>query len=326
MNLKQLIDKNLHQWPAKVICLIIAIFLYIFHQVSLIDKKTFAIPLTIQENGIVMHVGTVPSSVGVIVRTSADNMKLISNNDITASVNLDTITEKGTYELPVTIDISTSIMSLDPLEVRIKDNKITLEVDKKVSKYVKIEPSVVGEVAHGYQIDEISITPSTVQVTGPETILNSTENIYSTRVNVSNAEVPFNTEVDLQQTSKLIHITDEAPYKVDVLVMPQYMEREFGVPVEIMNLPQDLVYEGEPPYVTIKLLGTVKYLEDYHVPRRSVQVYAGDITEPGIYELPLRFYFPSTLEIIEKSAESILINFNKKEIEPAVTEETAAAE
>ena len=53
MNKKRLLDKILDNWPAKVICLIIAIFLYFFHQASLIDSKTFVVPLQIIENGMV---------------------------------------------------------------------------------------------------------------------------------------------------------------------------------------------------------------------------------------------------------------------------------
>ena len=41
MNIRQIFNKVTNQWPAKVICLIIAIFLYVFHQISLIDKKSF---------------------------------------------------------------------------------------------------------------------------------------------------------------------------------------------------------------------------------------------------------------------------------------------
>ena len=58
MNTKHLLDKILDKWPAKVICLVIAIFLYFFHQASLIDSKTVVVPLQIIENGIVMHTNT----------------------------------------------------------------------------------------------------------------------------------------------------------------------------------------------------------------------------------------------------------------------------
>ena len=94
MNRKTLIEKLLDRWYIKVICLIVAIFLYIFHQASLIEKKTFTIPLHIVENGIVQHVGNIQNSVALVIRTNPENMKSIYNSDIKATINLDTITEK----------------------------------------------------------------------------------------------------------------------------------------------------------------------------------------------------------------------------------------
>lgn len=315
MNQNKLIERILHQWTAKVICLIIAIFLYVFNQVSLIDKKIFTIPLKIQENGSVMHVGTVQNSVSIIVRTSSENMKLISLNEISATVNLDTIVESGKYELPVNLVISNNLKSLDPMEIKLKDNNVSIEVDKKAFKYVNIEPSIFGNVAHGYEIEKVEVNPSSVMIIGPETILNSIDNIYTDSVNVSNAEVSFTTKTKIKNINQLIRIEEESEYKASVTVVPQNMEKEFVVPVELMNLPSDLVCSEPLPTVTIKLLGTVNYLENYSVPNRSVQAYLSDITEIGTYELPLYFYFPSVLEIVEKSSDKITVTLIKKNID-----------
>lgn len=315
MNLKQSIDKILHQWPAKVICLIIAIFIYIFHQVSLIDKKTFVVPLSIQENGLVMHISQVPNSVAVVVRTSSDNMKLISLNDINASINLDTIVEKGVYELPVNIIISDSIKALDPLEIRLKDDKISLEVDKKVFKYVPVQPTIVGEVSHGYYVDTVTVNPSTVKIYGPEFMVNSIDKVFTNRINVSNAEVSFSNETDIQNLNKVVSIEKEEQYSVDISVIPILIEKEFDVPVEIVNVRSNLNIETNISSVKIKLAGPMNSLENYNVPRRSTQAYAGDIFEPGTYELPLRFYFPTNMEILEKSDEVITIVVTDKNFE-----------
>ena len=136
MNTKHLLDKILDKWPAKVICLVIAIFLYFFHQASLIDSKTLVVPLQIIENGMVMHMGDTPSSVSVVVRAGDEAIKTIQPADITASINLNTITEKGSYKLPVKITLSEDLMAYDPFEVKLKENYITVSVDKKTIKYI----------------------------------------------------------------------------------------------------------------------------------------------------------------------------------------------
>ena len=227
MNTKHLLDEILDKWPAKVICLIVAIFLYFFHQASIIDSKTLVVPLKILENGVVMQVGSAPKSVSVVVRGSAEDIKLVDPSEITAYVSVDDITQKGQYTLPVQLSLSDALLVLDPFEVKLKDENLTLYVDRKAIKYVPLMPSVVGEVAHGYEVESITMNPSTIEITGPESVINSTQSVYTTRVNVSNAETNFTVETSYQNLSSIITVVDEGPYKATVTVVPVEMEKDF---------------------------------------------------------------------------------------------------
>ena len=325
MNTKHLLDKILDKWPSKVVCLIIAIFLYFFHQASLIDSKTFVVPLQLEENGMVMHVGSVPVSVAVVVRTSEENIKTVTPNDITASVSLDAITAKGTYKLPVRITLSENLMEYDPFEVKLKDDSITIDVDTKATRYVPLVPSIVGEVAHGYEIESITMSPSTIEISGPESIVKATEHVSTTRLNVSNAETNFSTETSYQKTNKLLTIIDEEPIKATVSVKTKTMEREFTeVPIEVLNLDNDLEISGELPLVSIKLSGSMPVLEDYILSKHAVQVNLRDVYEPGTYELPLRYVLPSNLNLIEKSDDELTLTIVRKHVEKSEQSEDGA--
>ena len=318
MNTKGLLDKILDKWPAKVVCLIIAIFLYFFHQASLIDSKTFVVPLQIIENGLVMHVGNTPGSVSVVVRAGEETIKSVLPADITASVCLDTITEKGTYKLPVKITLAESLLEYDPFEVKLKDDSVLIDVDLKSIKYVPIVPSIVGEVAHGYEIDSIAMSPSTVEIFGPKSVVDSTEQIYTTRVNVSNAETNFSTETDYQQLNKLLTVMDEGPFKAEVTIKPKVMERIFeGIEIEVLNLNEQLEIQDELPVVNIKLSGNMPVLENYILSKHAIQLNMREVTEPGTYELPLRYSLPANLQLIEKSDEEIIVTVIHKPVENA---------
>ena len=325
MNTKHLLDKILDKWPSKVICLVIAIFLYFFHQASLIDSKTFVVPLQIIEDGMVMHVGSVPGSVSVVVRASDETIKSVSPADISASISLDAITEKGTYKLPVTITLAEKLKEYDPFEVKLKDDSITIDVDTKAIKYVPIAPSIVGEVAHGYEIESITMSPSTIEISGPKSVVNATEQIYTTRLNVSNAETNFTTETSYQKPNKLLVITEEEPIKATVSVKPKTMERDFtDINVEVLNLDDGLEIAGELPLISIKLSGSMPVLEDYILSKHAVQVNLRDVYEPGTYELPLRYVLPSNLNLIEKSDDELTLTIVRKSVEKADAAEGGA--
>ncbi len=313
MNTKRLLDKILDKWPAKVICLVIAIFLYFFHQASLIESKTMVVPLQIIENGIVMHMGNAPTSVPVVVRAGEETIKSILPTDISASVNLDTITQKGTYNLPVKISLSESLMAYDPFEVRLKDDSVTIEVDRKARKYVPIVPSIVGEVAHGYEIEAVSMNPSTVEIAGPEALLNATQQVFTTRLNVSNAEINFSADINCQELNNLLTVIDKGPFKAEVSIKPVVMERTFdAVEIEVINLDSKLEVKDQLPLVSLKLSGTMPVLENYILSKHAVQINMLEITEPGQYQLPLRYVLPSNLQLVEKSDEEITLTIVRK--------------
>ena len=324
MNTKRLTDKVLDKWPAKVICLIIAIFLYFFHQASTIDSKTFVVPLEIIENGIVMHVGSSANSVAVNVRADEEAIKSILQSDIAASVNLDMITEKGSYTLPVKITLADSLLTYDPLEVKLKDDTVTIDVDRKAIKYVPIVPSVVGDVAHGYEIDTITMSPSTIEISGPESVVNATDQIYTTRLNVSNAEINFSTETSYQQFNKLITVMDEGPFKAEVSIKTKAMERIFdSVEIEVLNLAESLEFKDPLPVITMKLSGSMPVLENYILSKHAVQLNMREVTEPGTYEIPLRYVIPANLQLVEKSDENLTVTIVQKTEDKAEAESVA---
>ena len=325
MNTKHLLDEILDKWPAKVICLIVAIFLYFFHQASIIESKTLVVPLKILENGVVMQVGSAPKSVSVVVRGSAEDIKLVDPSEITAYVSVDDITQKGQYTLPVQLSLSDALLVLDPFEVKLKDEKLTLYVDRKAIKYVPLMPSVVGEVAHGYEVESITMNPSTIEITGPESVINSTQSVYTTRVNVSNAETNFTVETSYQNLSSIITVVDEGPYKATVTVVPVEMEKDFeDVEVEYINLAEGLEISGEKQTVFLKLSGDMPVLENYILSKHAVQINLRDITEPGTYELPVRYSIPANLKLVEKSDDVLSVTIDKK-IEEKSDSETAVA-
>ena len=65
-------------------------------------------------------------------------------------------------------------------------------------------------------------------------------------------------------------------------------------------------------------------LENYILSKHAVQLNLRDISEPGEYELPLRYVIPANLQLIEKSDEELLIKVIKKAEEKNEAENTEA--
>lgn len=328
MKARQLIDKILNNWPAKIICLMLAIFLYIFHQVSMIDKKVFVLPLTVVENGNVMQLGDCPTGVSVIVRAQSDVINSIVNTDLSASINLDSITTSGKHTVPVTVTVADKLMEYDPLEIRVKPERITLTVDRKVAKYVPINPSVSGEVKEGYMIANIEMNPSSVCIVGPESLVESTKAVQTDSLIVSNAEKNFTDEVNYLELNKYLYVEDKGPYKATVIVEPMPMQKEYpGIHIVLKGLLDTLEVENEIPDIDFVLGGTVPILSKYILSANLVQLDMTEITEPGIYDVPVKFMLPANITLDSQSFESVSVTvIERREVPVEAAEETGIAQ
>lgn len=308
MSIRQLIEKVLDKWPAKIICFLLAIFLYVFHQISLVEKKSFVVPLRVTENGMVSHVSQVPSSVSVVVRANSAAINTITLADLSASLDLNDITEVGNYDIPVQIRISDRMREFDPMEIRVFPEFVSTRIEIKKARFVKIKPTLVGEVAHGYEVSNVEVVPSYAEVIGSESIVNKLEEIETTKVLVSNATRDFSTEAEYMVVNKLLDVVDKGPYKVTVSVKQSELEKVYDdVAVLPVHLNKKLTLVKEIPSVSVKLKGSMLNLEKYSPAINAITADLSKITEPGIYDIPLTFNFPKVFLIMEKSYDVVTV-------------------
>ena len=157
MKVNQLFEKLIDKWFIKVACLIIAIILYIINLTSNVEKKSFVLPLHIQAEGNVTNVGYVNQKVKVIVKVSESDIANVASSDFYAYVNLNYVETSGTYNIPVHVNVSDKVMAMNPLEVRVEPEYISMKVEEKSMKFAEIQPLLVGQVAYGYKISNIQM-------------------------------------------------------------------------------------------------------------------------------------------------------------------------
>lgn len=315
------IDTLRHNWYIKLICLIAAILIYVFYKASLIDSKTFIVPLQVIENGTVTCVEEPKSTIKIVVRTDSENMGSIHYEDFSASINLNYLTKSETANVPVKINFPSSYLTLEPFEVRSEPETIKVKVEKKDLAYIKLNPIFIGEPAHGYQVSGVTIEPEYVEVSGAESVLNATEYINTNAIDISNARTEIDKAVTPIEINNQLKILNKGPYSVKVTFEAKLMEKEYeSVPVYVNGLWPDFKVEGNIEPVKVILEGAVNALETYEIPSNCIVVDVTEISEPGVYELPLTTYFANNITVKEISAEKVNITIVKNEEEQVAAE------
>ena len=316
MKANRFFEKILDKWPVKVCCLIVAICIYLFHQASLTDKRSFVIPLTLIEEGGVMHTGDYTSNVTVVVRANMEELSALHSNQLHAFVNLNGIAKSGEYNLPVKVNVADEIMAFDPFEIKVKPEYIKIKVENKDFKYIPIEPTIIGEPAHGYEITELHIEPNFVEIDGPQTIVENTQKLFLEKIDVSNLTANQDFSVQYKSLNKLLSVKENGPFKVSVIIEAQEMERKIdNVNVSVVGLSERFYLKDDVLPVSITLEGNVVDLENYSPGRRLVTLELQRILEPGEYDLPLTFNVPSYLYFIDSSEKTVHITVLNKEEE-----------
>ena len=316
MNKKKLIEKITENWTVKAICLVFAVVIYIFHQVTMLETKSITVPLTVESSGLMIPFSELPKYVKISVRTTAENIPSVYSSGFKACINVDHFTEAGIYQVPVEVLVSENMSLIEPLEYSVKPEVLKVELDEKSVKYVPIEAAISGEVEHGYSVKDISINPSTVKVVGPSKILEKTKSIYTKKIILSGAEKSFSKEVRLDNVNDLIVPYPEGDFKVAITVVPSDSSKEFKsiVPV-VKNLNPNLEIITQIPTISLQLDGALLVLENYNLLPEDVFVNLKDIDKPGTYEIPVDVTVPTNLVLAKKSLDKVTLTVSQKVLE-----------
>ncbi len=322
MNINKLIDRISNNWAAKVICLILAFFLYIYNRTTSLQKKTFTVPLSVEAEGLMMPAANLPKFVKVLVTTTKENMAFIQESDFSAKVDLGNFTEPGEYTVPVSVSVSEKLELLDTFECRVKTETVNVLLDEKILKYIPVEVAASGTPAYGYKISNFDVSPASVKVVGPSRIVEKTKRIYTKKVIVDGAATSFSVDSKLDSSfNSKIKILPEGDFKVTVKVEPQEETRKYSKIIpEILNLDEKFEISTELPKIEISVSGALLTLDAFSPETGVVFANLKDISEPGEYEIPLEYYVPDGIKIESKSADSVILKISEKSTENSVEE------
>ncbi len=307
-NTRRLISRITEDWVSKVICVAVAVLIYVFHRIAVLEHKNFTVPLKVQAEGLLVNETAVPNYVKITVRCDADSIGAVTPQGISAVLDLNQYTEPGQYDVPVVLSISQEMMLIDPLEVSVRPEYVSLVLDEQVQKYVNVQPSLSGEVNHGYVIKNIEVVPSTVKITGPSKIVEKTSHIYTERVNVKGAATGFSADVALDNVNALVRPHYEGSFRVSVSIAAAPSEQNFrAVRPSIILLDPRFKNDAEIPPLDFTLAGTVPGMENFTLTQDVVVVDCSAITEEGRYELPVLFSLPQNITVKEKSYDTVTV-------------------
>ncbi|MBQ8107386.1 MAG: hypothetical protein IJ129_01400, partial [Ruminococcus sp.] len=165
-----------------------------------------------------------------------------SNNDLTATVDLDEVTKAGTYTLDIDVKSTHStdrctVLSVSPETITVSFDKITTKVIDVTTE----APEVTA--ADGYTLKESKISPEQVTIEGPEKVIEKIDRAaaritqsqqLSQDTVINTSDVVFYDSSDNIADTSTFSIKGEKSFDVDFVI---YKKKTLEINVDISRTP-----------------------------------------------------------------------------------------
>jgi YbbR domain-containing protein len=236
--------------------------------------------------------GDTPRTVDVRVRGAAGLISPLEPYQVVATIDV-TDARPGVRVFPLTADdisvpLGVEVKSVDP-------STISLTLERSAVAQVQVKPTIDGLPAPGYDVGDVSWTPKTVDVVGPESRLRDHPSAITERISIEGATSTIVETVNMAVSDPSIRLQQAQSARVTVTIVPGPVARWHGQAVVFRNLPSGRQVTALPaavavtlrgahealsalkdvqlqPYVDLARLGPGQYTLQVHVDARSTYV------------------------------------------------------
>ena len=189
----------------------------------------------------------------------------------------------------------------------IKPDTLHFQFARRITRMVKIQPDFEYQLDQQFTIkDGIILEPDSVEVTGPDLILDTLRYIYTVKSDLGNLSRNYSDKVKLKRIGDL----DYSRSKVNCsFELERFTEVQLTIPIEVLNLPDSIALQTFPSRVKLTCnVGLSKYDRVNGSPIRAVVDYTEikegnalldvNIQNIPVYLLSYEFY-PKTVEFLK---------------------------
>ncbi|MDR2807915.1 MAG: hypothetical protein LBB43_02790 [Spirochaetaceae bacterium] len=319
MNLKDIDTKALlntitENWIIKVLCIALAILLFIFHQVGSLGERFFSVPLLVETREGMIPASTYPHMVRVSLRGDTTKIGILIEEDIEAYLDLTKYTQAGSYKAQVQMRKRGNAIGLTPLEINVEPMTVTLDLDYNVSKTVPISANIQGVVKEGYELVSYSLNPMQVQVYGPSRLIGNLTSLSTENIDIEERTEDFSVMIAVMNKDPLLVIRDaHVEFRSSIREIGTVVN--FDIPITISRLDKSFVVTTNINSAKVEFEGAREDLEKWKAPPEFLIADCTAITAPGTYTVRLSIPNPPPqfeLIHIEPSTVTIVVQGSKE--------------
>lgn len=308
MTLGELVQRLLRNWPAKILSVVAAIFLFLFYTVNSLEELSLTVPLSLR-----IADGYLPStaysrSVRVTIRGDHESLNRILEEDIEAVANYSAYEEEGEYTVPIELVRRGSARAAGSLEFSVEPRELTLVLDRRLQKSVEVIPRVTGYPRKGFVLVSSQVNPGRVQVEGPRSRLEQIESVTTEVIDLSGRSEDFVFRALLELDDPFHRFPGGGAVEfiavLDEIVVTEDFEQLGTI---TLNLDAGLEITSPLPSGTILLRGGQLAMDSIVSGDLFLGIDCSEILQEGEYIVPTRPEVPEGITILNWTPTEVVI-------------------
>ena len=309
---KKFFAQLIKNWPAKVISVVIAVFLFAFHRLGDLEERFITVPLMLELSDNLVPCSSYPQNVYVTLR-GPNTIFHVRESDIEAFADLSGYLMPGIYKAGINIRRKGSAMETEIPEITAEPREISVELDTRISKVVSVSPDFKGHPEQGFEMASFTLIPKEAAAEGPEKLLKTLSELNTELIDLQGRNADFSVKTGIKSPSQFIKIRGEPFVLFKGFVRELLIIRSLNdLPVGIRGLSENLYAVLDPPVASVKVHGVQSILENSSMAIVSLYIDCLSISEPGLYELPLLTDGEKDIRIERLEPEIIKAEIRKK--------------
>lgn len=288
----------LDDWIAKILCLVLAIVLYVFYQFSSLRERPLSVPLTLIASENLVPATQYPRTVRLVLRGESDEIFAIHENDLEAVLDLGTHTVPGTWRVPVKILKRGTALAAEPLNISIEPSEVSINLETKAYRLLEIIPEFRGQVAQGFEMVRWEVEPRTINAYGPVSVLDGVIQAVTEAIDLTGRDTDFSQRIRVLKADSVINFTTSEFVEVKITIRREQVSKVLpDISVMDLNLGTGLRINEALDSVSVKIRGERRLLENLQATSIVPSVDLTGVAAPGEYFVPVHVVVPDGITV-----------------------------
>ena len=177
--------------------------------------------------------------------------------------------------------------------LRINPSRISLRIEEVVTRKIPVTPRFEGEPPLGYKLTETKVTPSEVEIRGPQSAVASVRQAFTDSIDISTIHGPYTETTNVGVENSSVRIADTKMVRVDMNITEVQDVYSVRLPISVSKLPADVKFN--PKTIRVDLLGPKTVISEMKNDQVQILLDVAGL-KPGVYELTPQIVFAPEIQ------------------------------